>query len=246
MRSLKVLSEELMHTQNALNSIGKEFEETKRDILKKPQDKYVWRILLYIGVLFSIFLRWVFDVQFITVEFKQQTPLWFLTFFEFLQITIFCVLGCVGSFVIMLIGFIFNKDFLEDIYEFFYPAHKKRVLQIKASDFTTEPELAHIFSELEEKKQAYDALKAEYECAEQEFQQRTKAFINSCEDEEVREELNELFLNKQKVKVWNIYQKNKNIWFKQLMTIINYLLNLQTRKVKFQIDSFFGFYCPGW
>lgn len=70
--------------------------------------------------------------------------------------------------------------------------------RIEANDFSNEPELAHIFAELEEKKQAYEVLQAEYELAEQEFQQRVKTFINSCKDEEVREALNILFLHKNK------------------------------------------------
>ena len=73
--------------------------------------------------------------------------------------------------------------------------------QILKNDFSNEPELERFVSELEEKKQTYDVIKTEYESVAQEFQQRKQAFINSCEDEEVREELNQLFLNKTKLKV---------------------------------------------
>jgi hypothetical protein len=197
MRSLKLITSDLKEVSGKKQSLEHNLRQRKRKIT----NPYDVRQLIYGVMIFAlplaVWLSWIFflNTSWYNNALYQKIIIIILIPVVSLGLSVFFVFVCIT--LVADLKKRFNPYYLLSYY-FFSKATHERMRRIESNDFSNEPELVHLSAELEEKKQTYEALKVEYETAEQEFHQRAQAFIESCEDEEVREELNQLFLNKQK------------------------------------------------
>jgi len=201
MRSLKVsrLKNQLSNMQFVLQQYEMDFEKARKKLLYHHDGD---SFFVY-SAFFALLWLWVLhklDVPLLQQLYSQQLSGEIQLFALGMGLISLITLGCFSVLAIAAIIMLINKTFLSYFVWLLYPTFARQAKKILRFDFSNESELARLFFELEEKKQTYDTVKSKYESAKQEFEQRVKTFINSCEDEEVREELNQLFLNKQKIK----------------------------------------------
>ncbi len=187
MRSLKTITSELKEVSEQKKIIENSFYESKRNIT----DPYGLRQFFY-GMLIAFPLAFWFS-WLLWMERNYSSFQLEIENVSTLSVIIIYVCYIFIIFMGVLILFEAVNIFLEVnlfawlSYFFFSKTTHQRINKIEANDFSNEPELAQIFAELEEKKLTYEALQNEYEIAEQEIQQRSQAFINSCQDKEVKE-----------------------------------------------------------
>jgi hypothetical protein len=196
MRSLKTITSEMKDVSGQKHLLADALHKSKIKITNPYDLKQLIYGVMIFALPLAVSLLWIeFNKGFILNPSWHHDPLYqkiiiiILIPVAYLGFVIIIVFVCI-AFVWLFINEVFGRKsnpFYLLSYFFFSKVTHARMRRIEENDFTNEPELAHLSAELEVKKQAYDALKAEYISAEQEIQQRTQAFINSCEDEEVKE-----------------------------------------------------------